>query len=96
LESETKILAGPRPTAVVVGMMEELAGDAHISFEGDFRGFRVLSTPGASQEEPPALKRNTRSPKLGFVVPPLEPSMSRRIARISEDSETYTELPSRP
>jgi hypothetical protein len=60
-------------------MMEELAGDAHISFEGDFRGLRLLSTPGASQEETPALKRNTRWPKQDFVVLPLEPSTIKTI-----------------
>lgn len=60
-------------------MMEELAGDAHISFEGDFRGLRLLSTPGASQEETPTLKRNTLWPKQDFVVLPLEASMSETI-----------------
>lgn len=59
--------------------MEELAGDAHISFEGDFRGLRLLSTPVASQEETPVLRRATVWPKQDFVVLPLEPSMSKTI-----------------
>ena len=57
-------------------MMEELAGQAHISFEGDLRGLRLLSTSGASQEETFALKRNTLQPKQDFVFLPLEPSMT--------------------
>ncbi len=61
-------------------MMEELAGDAHISFEGDFRGLRLLRMPDASQEETPVLKRATVWPKQDFVVLPLEPSMSQTIA----------------
>jgi hypothetical protein len=60
-------------------MMEELAGHADISFGGDFRGLRLSSTPGASQEKTPALKRNTLWPKQDFVVLPLEPSMSKTI-----------------
>ena len=57
-------------------MMEELAGQAHISFEGDLRGLWLLSTSGASQEETFALKRNTLQPKQDFVFLPLEPSMT--------------------
>ncbi|HMI52661.1 MAG TPA: hypothetical protein VK525_14180 [Candidatus Saccharimonadales bacterium] len=66
-------------SGLLLAMMEELAGDAHISFEGDFRGLRLLSALGASQEETPALKRNTLWPKQDFVVLPLEPSMSKTI-----------------
>ena len=59
---------------LLLAMMEELAGDAHISFEGDFRGLPLLSTLGASQEETRALKRATVWPKQDFVVLPLEPA----------------------
>jgi hypothetical protein len=55
-------------------MMEELAGDAHISFEGDLGALHLSSIPGASQEETVALKRNTLWPKQDFMVLPLEPS----------------------
>jgi deazaflavin-dependent oxidoreductase (nitroreductase family) len=51
-------------------MMKELAGDAHISFEGGFHGLRLLSTPGVSREETPAVKRKTLWPKPNFVVLP--------------------------
>jgi hypothetical protein len=64
---------------LLLAMMEELAGNAHISFEGDLSGLQLLSTPGASREETPALKRNTLWPRQDFVILPLEPSMSKTI-----------------
>jgi hypothetical protein len=51
--------------------MEELAGDAHISFEGNLHGLRLHGLPGASEEETDSLKRNTSWPKQDFVVVPL-------------------------
>jgi hypothetical protein len=59
---------------LLLAMMEELAGDAHISFEGDLGALHLSSIPGASQEETVALKRNTLWPKQDFMVLPLEPS----------------------
>jgi hypothetical protein len=64
---------------LLLAMMEQLAGGAHVSFEGDLRGLTLLSIPGASNEPTAALKRNTRWPKQDFVVVPLEPSMDQRI-----------------
>jgi hypothetical protein len=64
---------------LLLAMMEELAGDAHISFEGDFQGLRLLSMPGASQDETAALKQNTRWPKQDYVILALEPSMGKSI-----------------
>jgi hypothetical protein len=40
-------------------VMEELAGDAYISFEGNLHGLRLHGLPGASEEETDSLKRNT-------------------------------------
>ena len=60
-------------------MMEELAGGAHVSFEGNLRGLTLWSIPGASGEPTAALKRNTLWPKQEFVVVPLEPSMGQNI-----------------
>jgi len=79
VENETKFWLVRDKRRLLLAMMEELAGDANISFEGDFRGLLLLSTPGASQEETPALKRNTLWPKQDFVVLPLERSMSKSI-----------------
>jgi hypothetical protein len=60
-------------------VLEELAGDAHISFEGELRGLRLLSIPGGSEEETDSLKRNTSWPKQDFVVVPLEADSSGAI-----------------
>jgi len=79
VENENKFWLVRDKRRLLLAMMEELAGDAHISFEGDFCGLRLLSMPGASQEETPALKRNTLLPKQDFVVLPLEPSMTKTI-----------------
>jgi hypothetical protein len=64
---------------LLLAIMEELAGDAHISFEGDLSGLHLSSIPGASQEETVALKRNTLWPKQDFIVLPLEPPMTKTI-----------------
>jgi hypothetical protein len=60
-------------------VMEELAGDAHISFEGNFDGLRLLAVAGAVDKETPTLKRNTSSPKQDFAVVPLEAGSSETI-----------------
>jgi hypothetical protein len=54
--------------------MKELAGDAHISFEGDLSILGLVGLPGASQIETSVLKRNTLWPQQDFVIVPLEPS----------------------
>ena len=64
---------------LLLAMMEELAGDAHISFEGDLRGLALSSMPFASEEMTAALKRNTLWPKQDFIVVPLEPPMTKTI-----------------
>src|SRR5215469_3287046 len=63
----------------LLALMEELAGDAHVSFEGDLRKTSLLTMPGASEEPTAALKRNTTWPKQDFAIVPLEPSMSNNI-----------------
>jgi len=59
--------------------MEELAGNAHMSFEGSLSHLKLATIPGASDEETPALKRNTIWPKQDFIVVPLEPSLEKTI-----------------
>jgi hypothetical protein len=63
----------------LLAIMEELAGNAHISFEGDLRNLRLSNFPGASEAETAALKRNTLWPKQDFIVLPLEPSTGKAI-----------------
>jgi hypothetical protein len=64
---------------LLLAMMEELAGGAHVSFEGDLQGLKLSSISGASGEPTDALKRNTTWPKQDFVVVPLEPSTGQKI-----------------
>ena len=64
---------------LLLALMEELAGGAHVSFEGDLQGLTLSSIPGASGEPNVALKRNTLWPEQDFVVVPLEPSMGQKI-----------------
>jgi hypothetical protein len=60
-------------------MMEELEGEAHISFEGDLRALALTSYPGASQQPTDVLKRGTVWPKQDFIVIPLAPSVGKQI-----------------
>lgn len=59
--------------------MEELEGNAHVSFEGNLRSLALSSYPGVSSEPTDALKRNTLWPKQDFAVVPLDLSSSKRI-----------------
>jgi len=53
-------------------VMKQFAGNAHISFEGDSKILPLAEIQGASQEETPLLKRNTTLPRQDFVIAPLE------------------------
>jgi hypothetical protein len=80
VESQGKFWHISDKRRLLLAMMRELAGDAHISFEGDLKALRLSSVPGASMEETEALKRNTIWPKQDFIVVPLESSTSDTIA----------------
>ena len=56
----------------LIAAMTELAGAAHVSFEGDLSATRIANSPGASSEETQVLKRNTLRPKQEFFILPLE------------------------
>ncbi len=58
----------------LIALMTELAGNAHISFEGDLSKLSLHGLAGASTEETPTLKRNTTWPLQDFVILPLEPA----------------------
>jgi hypothetical protein len=64
-----KILDKPR---FLIAAMKELAGAAHVSFEGDLRATKLSKLSNASDAESLVLKRNTLSPKQDFIVVPLE------------------------
>jgi hypothetical protein len=48
--------------------MAELAGNAHISFEGDLSHSRVIDDLVLTRDETPMLKRNTLAPTHDFIV----------------------------
>jgi hypothetical protein len=79
MEKENKFWVVRDKRRLLVAMMERLAGDAHISFEGDLKELCFSSIPGTSKEETEALKRNTIWPKQDFIVVPLESSTSKTI-----------------
>ena len=56
----------------LLAVMTELAGSAHIYFEGNLGELKLHELPGASEEETAVLKRNTTWPRQDFVVVPLE------------------------
>ena len=79
MENERRFWLVHDKRRLLLAMMDELAGDAHISFEGDLRMLPLFSAPDASHEETLALKRNTLWPEQDFIVLPLEPSVSKAI-----------------
>ena len=64
---------------LLLALMEEFEGDAHVSFEGELRSLPLWTYPGASSLPTDVLKRNTVWPIQDFIVVPLEPSSSKRI-----------------
>src|SRR5258708_38324924 len=79
MESKGKFWHVSDKRRLLLDMMEEFAGDAHISFEGDLSTLPLSSIPGASKEDTGVLRRNTLWPKQDFIVLPLEPSTSKTI-----------------
>jgi hypothetical protein len=63
----------------LIAVMTELAGDAHLSLEGDLRVTQVLDLAEASRNETATLKRNTTWPVQDFVVLPLEADLVKTI-----------------
>ncbi len=56
----------------LIAAMTELAGSAHISFEGNLARTSLFQSQGVSIGETPVLKRNTLWPVQEFTVLPLE------------------------
>ncbi|MES2219845.1 MAG: hypothetical protein V4587_02630, partial [Acidobacteriota bacterium] len=56
----------------LIAVMTELAGDAHLSLEGDLISTQIPCMAGASANETAILRRNTTWPVQDFVVLPLE------------------------
>lgn len=64
---------------LLLEVMKELAGDAHISFEGDLTCYSFTSIEGANNAESAILHRHTLSPRQDFVMLPLEPATIKLI-----------------
>jgi hypothetical protein len=64
---------------LLIAMMRALAGNSHISFEGDLSRCRFGETLFPSGEETEVLRRHTLVPKQDFVVLPLPPDSVRPI-----------------
>ncbi len=69
----------------LVALYREYQGKACASFEGDLRGLELHELPGCTLDETAGLKRQTRSPRLDFVVVPLSKenirALSERLSR---------------
>jgi hypothetical protein len=66
------IVARDKP-GLLRAMMSALAGDAHISFEGDLSRCQIPASLSPSPAELPTLQRQTLVPRQDYVVLPLEP-----------------------
>ena len=69
------LVARDKP-GLLIAMIRELAGNAHVSFEGDLSRCVFPPDLGPDSKETATLKRQTLVPKLDFVVLPLEPPTS--------------------
>jgi hypothetical protein len=74
-EGEAHWLVVRDKPATVHAMMHALAGNAHLSLEGDLSQCKLASVPNVSYEERHPLSRATLWPRQDFAVIPLEPEI---------------------
>jgi hypothetical protein len=79
MEGSVKFWKVKDKSQLLLMLMEELAGNARVSFEDELRGLTLSRKPGASAEPTSILKRNTLWPKQDFIIVPLEPSTGGQI-----------------
>jgi hypothetical protein len=72
------LVARDKP-GLLIAMMRALAGEAHISFEGDLSRCDFTHLPHTDDGTAVGLPRETPYPQLDFVVLPLEPDTIRPI-----------------
>ena len=82
------LVARDKP-GLLIAMMRHLAGDAHVSFEGDLSRCSFSSSLSPSGEETAALRRNTAYPRQAFVVLPLTPESVRPILDVVLPGNRY-------
>jgi hypothetical protein len=66
------LVARDKP-GLLIAMMRALAGNAHVSFEGNLSRYAFPPDLRPDSKETPTLRRQTLVPELDFVVLPLEP-----------------------
>jgi hypothetical protein len=76
---------------LLIAMMQHLAGEAHISFEGDLRRCPFSPDLNPSPAESPALRRHTSIPRQDFVVLPLTSDSVRPILDVILPDNRYLE-----
>ena len=74
---------------LLIAMMKFLAGDAHISFEGNLSRCQFPPELNPTLKETPALVRQTLFPRQDFVVLPLEESTIRPILDVVFPNNRY-------
>ncbi len=76
---------------LLIAVMRELAGSAEISFEGWLGELGLESIPGAYSQETDALRRQTRKPRLDFLVLPLTKESVDVIWRVISEKDHLTD-----
>jgi hypothetical protein len=84
MREQAKLHSAPRwkvrdKRKFLIAVMTQLAGDAHLSLEGDLSVTKLFDLAEASGNETAILKRNTTWPVQDFVVLPLEADLIKRI-----------------
>ena len=74
---------------LLIAMTRRLAGEAHISFEGDLSRCSFPPSLNPSGAETPALRRQTAYPKQDFIVLPLTPESVRPILDVILPDNRY-------
>jgi len=72
---------------LLLAMMKEFTNNSNISFEGSLDHLSFSSWPDVSTEETEALKRQTTSPQLDFVVLPLTEAIVHNIWKELSDKD---------
>lgn len=65
--------------ALLLSVLGHAPKRSNMSLEGELRGLWPMDEQGGTFDETPALKRNTRSPKLDFVVLPVSDLLVKRL-----------------
>ncbi len=90
VEKDRRWIVARDKQGLLTAMMHALAGNAHISFEGDLSRCTFPSDLTPVTEETPSLVRNTMDPRQDFVVLPLEEQTIRPILEVVLPKKRFT------